>query len=152
MLELFVMRFSSRQKLYLLFILFVHTLFLFSLVLFVYFRRIESAALFLPCVFYLSYFEGLLFLPLAICMAPRIRPSLLSCSFSLSYGGIEPRKNNGIRGWSLRTEGAFGNAVFEGLLFLPLAICKTRSSALSAIRSASGTPPCLAPLSFWLQK
>ena len=27
----------------------------------------------------------------------------------------EPRKNSGIRGLSLRTEGAFGNAVFEGL-------------------------------------
>ena len=27
----------------------------------------------------------------------------------------EPRKNNGIRGLSLRTEGTFGNAVFEGL-------------------------------------
>ena len=27
----------------------------------------------------------------------------------------EPRKNSGFRGLSLRTEGAFGNAVFEGL-------------------------------------
>ncbi len=27
----------------------------------------------------------------------------------------EPRKNSGIRGLSLRTEGALGNAVFEGL-------------------------------------
>jgi hypothetical protein len=27
---------------------------------------------------------------------------------------VVPRKNSGIRGLSLRTEGAFGNAVFEG--------------------------------------
>jgi hypothetical protein len=102
---------------------------------------------FSPVFFSLSYFEGLLFLPLP---SAWLKTSLSLSLFS--YGGIEPRKNSGIRGMSLRTEGAFGNAVFEGLLFLPLAICKTRSSALSAIRMTSGTPPRLAPLSFWLQK
>ncbi len=30
-----------------------------------------------------------------------------------------PRKNSGIRGLSLRTEGAFGNAVFEGHIRYP---------------------------------
>jgi hypothetical protein len=43
------------------------------------------------------------------------RPGLIIKEPSSPTYRYEPRKNSGIRGLSLRTEGAFGNAVFKGL-------------------------------------
>ena len=44
-----------------------------------------------------------------------LRPALIIKEPKFYLREYEPRKNSGIRGLSLRTEGAFGNAVFEGL-------------------------------------
>ena len=42
-------------------------------------------------------------------------PALIIIEPKFYLREYEPRKNSGIRGMSLRTEGAFGNAVFKGL-------------------------------------